>query len=211
MRQARGPLPDRHHVRSWRCRTRLAGDVPRLRHAPGGAELLRRRGTRNRPGRHVRARRPGRRRCAGVAVQSGGIGIALANHLTRLGIGVSSFASMGEQVRRLGQRPPRLVGTGPAHGAGDLVPGVVRQPAQVRQDCQAARPADARPHGGRRPVAGRPARRRLAHRGGRDAAGHAGGAVRAGRIIAAENLGELIDTAAFLSCQPYPAGRASPW
>ncbi|MEV5571924.1 GNAT family N-acetyltransferase [Spirillospora sp. NPDC052269] len=34
---------------------------------------------------------------AGVAVQSGGVGIALIDHLSRLGIGVSSFASLGDK------------------------------------------------------------------------------------------------------------------
>jgi acyl-CoA synthetase (NDP forming)/RimJ/RimL family protein N-acetyltransferase len=37
---------------------------------------------------------PGR---AGLVVQSGGIGIAVLEHLTRLGIGVSSFASVGDK------------------------------------------------------------------------------------------------------------------
>jgi acyl-CoA synthetase (NDP forming) len=34
---------------------------------------------------------------AGLAVQSGGVGIALAGQLSRLGIGVSSFASLGDK------------------------------------------------------------------------------------------------------------------
>ena len=34
---------------------------------------------------------------AGVAVQSGGVGMALASHLDRLGIGVSTFAAVGEK------------------------------------------------------------------------------------------------------------------
>ena len=34
---------------------------------------------------------------AGLVVQSGGVGIALLEHLTRLGIGVSSFASVGDK------------------------------------------------------------------------------------------------------------------
>jgi acyl-CoA synthetase (NDP forming)/GNAT superfamily N-acetyltransferase len=38
--------------------------------------------------------RPGR---AGVVVQSGGVGIAVLEHLSRLGIGVSSFASVGDK------------------------------------------------------------------------------------------------------------------
>src|SRR5690606_26930723 len=34
---------------------------------------------------------------AALAVQSGGVGIALAEHLTRLGIGVSTFVSLGDK------------------------------------------------------------------------------------------------------------------
>ncbi|RFU36735.1 GNAT family N-acetyltransferase [Actinomadura logoneensis] len=43
------------------------------------------------------AARPPARGVAGVAVQSGGVGIALLDHLSRLGIGVSSFASLGDK------------------------------------------------------------------------------------------------------------------
>ena len=35
---------------------------------------------------------------AGLAVQSGGVGIALLEHLSRLGIGISSFASVGDKL-----------------------------------------------------------------------------------------------------------------
>ena len=35
---------------------------------------------------------------AGVAVQSGSVGIALLKHLSRLGIGISSFASVGKST-----------------------------------------------------------------------------------------------------------------
>src|SRR5260370_38688631 len=38
---------------------------------------------------------PGR---AGVAVESGGVGIALLDELSRLGIGISSFASVGDKL-----------------------------------------------------------------------------------------------------------------
>ncbi|BCM72911.1 MULTISPECIES: bifunctional acetate--CoA ligase family protein/GNAT family N-acetyltransferase [Streptomyces] len=43
------------------------------------------------------AARPPRPGTAGVAVQSGGVGIALLDGLSRLGIGVSSFASLGDK------------------------------------------------------------------------------------------------------------------
>jgi acyl-CoA synthetase (NDP forming) len=44
-----------------------------------------------------RARRPSRPGTAGVVVRSGGIGIALRDHLSRPGIGVSTFVSVGDK------------------------------------------------------------------------------------------------------------------
>ena len=35
---------------------------------------------------------------AGLVVQSGGVGVALLEHLSRLGIGISSFASVGDKL-----------------------------------------------------------------------------------------------------------------
>jgi acyl-CoA synthetase (NDP forming) len=44
------------------------------------------------------AARPAQPGAAGLVVQSGGLGLALVDHLSRLGIGVSSFASVGDKL-----------------------------------------------------------------------------------------------------------------
>ena len=74
---------------------------------------------------------------AGLAVQSGGVGVALLKHFSRLGIGISSFASVGDKLDVSGNDMLHVVGAGRPHQAGRAVPGVVRQPAQVRPDARA--------------------------------------------------------------------------
>ena len=49
---------------------------------------------------------------AGLVVQSGGVGVALLEHLSRLGIGISSFVSVGDKLRRVRQRHAAVVGPG---------------------------------------------------------------------------------------------------
>ena len=44
------------------------------------------------------AARPARPGVAGLVMQSGGLGFALVDHLSRLGIGISSFASVGDKL-----------------------------------------------------------------------------------------------------------------
>ncbi len=44
------------------------------------------------------AARPARPGMAGLVMQSGGLGFALVDHLSRLGIGISSFASVGDKL-----------------------------------------------------------------------------------------------------------------
>jgi acyl-CoA synthetase (NDP forming) len=44
------------------------------------------------------ATRPARPGVAGLVMQSGGLGFALVDHLSRLGIGISSFASVGDKL-----------------------------------------------------------------------------------------------------------------
>ena len=48
--------------------------------------------------RDVRRGAPGGRAASGLVMQSGGIGFAMVDHLTRLGIGISSFASVGNKL-----------------------------------------------------------------------------------------------------------------
>jgi acyl-CoA synthetase (NDP forming)/GNAT superfamily N-acetyltransferase len=147
--------------------------------------------------------RPG---SAGLVVQSGGIGVSLLRHLSRLGIGVSSFASVGdkydvssndllmwwEQDRRTKMAVLYMESFG-----------------SPRKFARTARRL-----GQRMPV--------LAVMGGRSSAGQRAAAshtaaaatpvvtqealfAQAG-IIAVAGLGELVETMAMLACQPLPAG-----
>jgi acyl-CoA synthetase (NDP forming)/GNAT superfamily N-acetyltransferase len=143
---------------------------------------------------------------AGVAVQSGGVGIALIDHLSRLGIGVSSFASLGdkydvsandmlmwwesEQTTRLGLLHVESFGS-------------------PRKFARTARRVASR----------MPLLTVLAGRSGpgtRAAASHTAAAAtpeatrralfeQAG-IVATDDLGELVDAAAMLASQAPPAG-----
>ncbi len=95
---------------------------------------------------------------AGLVVQSGGdrglaagapVGSGHRRVLLRLG---------RRQVRRIQQRHADLVGAGRPDEAGDPVRGVVREPAQVRQDRAPGGPADAGDDRGRRQIRRGPGR-----------------------------------------------------
>ncbi len=144
---------------------------------------------------------------AGLGVQSGGIGISLTGHLSELGIGVSSFVSVGDKRDVSGN---------------DLL-------TWWEHDDQTAMAIlYLESFGNPRKFAH--TARRVAQRmpiltvvGGRSAAGqraaqsHTAAAAtplvtrealfsQAGVVVAA-SLGELVDAAAFLACQPCPAGN----
>ena len=70
----------------------------------------------------------------GFMSQSGGLGIAIIEAASRLGVGLSSFVSVGNKCRSFGQRLPAVLGAGPGHQACLALPGVVRQPPEVRSD-----------------------------------------------------------------------------
>ena len=143
---------------------------------------------------------------AGLVVQSGGVGIALLGQLSRLGIGVSSFASVGDrydvspsdmltwwaqdEVTQLAVLYAESFGSPRKFG------GMARRVAQRMPVLTVV--------GGRSPA-------------GRRAASHTAGAMtplstqealfhQAG-IITTRSLGELIDTVTLLACQPLPAGN----
>lgn len=143
---------------------------------------------------------------AGLLVQSGGIGVSLTEHLSRLGIGVSSFISAGDKYDV---------------SSNDML-------TWWDQDDQTAMAVLYLESFGNPRKFARTARR-VARRmpvltviGGRSAAGqraaqsHTAAAAtslvtrqalfsQAGIVVAA-SLGELVEVAAFLSCQPCPAG-----
>jgi acyl-CoA synthetase (NDP forming)/RimJ/RimL family protein N-acetyltransferase len=147
---------------------------------------------------------PGR---AGLAVQStGGLGFALLEHLSQLGIGISSLVSLGDEDDVSGEDALLWWESDPATKLAVLYLASIDNPPKFART--------ARRVGRSIPVltvtAGRSAT-------GRRLAGAAGAAAtpmltrqalfeQAG-VIATANLGELLDTAALLASQPAPAGR----
>jgi acyl-CoA synthetase (NDP forming) len=136
---------------------------------------------------------------AGVVVQSGAAGAALLHNLSRLGIGVSSFVSVGDKydvssndlltwwehdgVTRLALLDVESFGNPrkfacAARRVGRMMPVVAVCPGRPAAD-----------HGAAAPVISREA-----------LYGQAG-------IIATENIGELLDAVALLASQPLPAGN----
>ena len=143
---------------------------------------------------------------AGVAVQSGGVGIALIEELSRLGIGVSTFASLGDKYdvsandMLMWWESDETTRLGVLH---------VESFGNPRKFARTAR----------RVAAKTPLLTVLAGRsapGARAAASHTAAAAtpeltrralfeQAG-IVATDDLGELVDAAALLAAQPLPAG-----
>jgi acyl-CoA synthetase (NDP forming)/RimJ/RimL family protein N-acetyltransferase len=148
--------------------------------------------------------RPG---VAGLVMQSGGIGIALLEHFGRLGIGVSSFASVGDKYDVSSND---LLTWWEQDEQTRLAVLYVESFGNPRAFARTARRV-----GRTIPV--------LTVIGGRSAAGQRAAASHTAAaatplltqealfgqagIIATHGLGELIETAALLSCQPLPAGR----
>jgi acyl-CoA synthetase (NDP forming)/GNAT superfamily N-acetyltransferase len=143
---------------------------------------------------------------AGLAVQSGGVGSALLEQLSRLGIGVSSFASLGDKADVSGNDLLRWWEQDPATRLAILYLESFGNPRKFGRS--------ARHIGATMPVlivdAGR------SEEGKRAAASHTAAAAtpvitrealfeQAG-IIAARDIGELIDAAALLASQPVPVG-----
>jgi acyl-CoA synthetase (NDP forming)/GNAT superfamily N-acetyltransferase len=143
---------------------------------------------------------------AGLAVQSGGVGIALLEQLSRLGIGTSSFASLGDKADVSGNDLLQWWEQDPATRLAVLYLESFGNPRKFGRS--------ARRVGATMPVlivdAGRSeaAERAVASRAAaaatpvvtREALFEQAG------IVAARDIGELIDAAALLASQPVPAG-----
>ena len=187
------------------ARAELLGICRLARHADGRAGQLRRGQPRHRPGRHVRG--PPSRGGNSLALQStGGTGFVLVEHLSRLGVGISSLVSLGDKddvsgtdmlqwwesdeatklallyLESIGN-PPKFART--ARGVGRTMPVLT---VAVGRSATGPRLAGARAAKAATPLVTRQA---LFEQAG---------------IIAAANLGELLDTAALLASQPVPAG-----
>jgi acyl-CoA synthetase (NDP forming)/GNAT superfamily N-acetyltransferase len=139
---------------------------------------------------------------AGVAVQSGGVGIALLDQLTRLGIGISCFASLGDKADVSGNDLLRWWEQDPATRLAVLYLESFGNPRKFGRS--------ARRVGAAIPV--------LTVDVGRSEAGQRAAAAaatptisrealfRQAGVIATRDAGELIDATALLSSQPLPAG-----
>jgi acyl-CoA synthetase (NDP forming)/GNAT superfamily N-acetyltransferase len=147
---------------------------------------------------------PGR---AGLALQSGGVGIVLLAHLSRLGVGISSFVSLGDKDDVSGND---MLLWWQSDEATKLAVLYLESFGNPRKFARTARAV-----GRAMPV--------LTVDVGRSAAGRRLAAMRAAAaatpqltrralfeqagVIATANLGELLDTTALLAAQPAPAGR----
>jgi acyl-CoA synthetase (NDP forming) len=140
---------------------------------------------------------------AGVVVQSGGAGIALMRHLSRLGIGVSSFASVGDKYDvssndmlmwwEQDELTRLAVLYVESFGSPRKFARTARRVAQQMPVLSVLGGPAAQP--------GSPPAAAAAPRAAPETLfGQAG-------IIAARSLGELIEAAALLACQALPAGR----
>ena len=143
---------------------------------------------------------------AGLMVQSGGVGIALLEQMSRLGIGVSSFASAGDKYD---VSPTDLLTWWAQDEVTQLAVLYVESFGNPRKFAGTARRVAQR-----MPV--------LTVIGARSPAGHRAASHTAAAatplasqeamfdqagVIATRSLGELVDTAALLACQPLPAGH----
>ncbi|MDH6121375.1 GNAT family N-acetyltransferase [Kitasatospora sp. GAS204B] len=152
------------------------------------------------------AARPG---TAGVAVQSGGVGIALLGQLARLGIGVSSFVSLGDKYDVSGND---LLQWWEGDGRTDLALLHLESFGNPRAFSRTARRVTRR-----LPVLTVDAGRSAAGR--RGAASHTAAAAtptvtrealfRQAGITATRSIAELVETAALLHAQPLPGTRGA--
>ncbi len=143
---------------------------------------------------------------AGLVVQSGGVGIALLEQMSRLGIGVSSFLSAGDKYD---VSPTDMLTWWAQDEVTQLAVLYVESFGNPRKFAGMARRVAQR-----MPV--------LTIVGGRSPAGHRAASHTAAAatplisqeamfgqagVITTRSLGELVDTAALLACQPLPAGN----
>ncbi len=144
---------------------------------------------------------------AGLVVQSAGVGIALLEQLSRLGIGVSSFASAGDKYD---VSPHDMLTWWAQDEVTQIAVLYVESFGNPRRFAETARRAGQRMPvltvvGGRSPAGQRAAASQTAGAATplitQEALFHQAG------VITTRSLGELMDTVALLACQPLPAGN----
>jgi acyl-CoA synthetase (NDP forming)/GNAT superfamily N-acetyltransferase len=152
----------------------------------------------------ARQPRPG---MAGLALQSGGVGVVLLEHLSRLGVGISSFVSLGDKDDVSGDDMLLWWKSDAATKLALLYLDSFGNPRKFARTARAV--------GRTMPI--------LTVNVGRSAAGRRLAAVRAASaaipqltrqalfeqagMIATANFGELLDAAALVASQPVPTGR----
>ena len=127
---------------------------------------------------------------AGLVMQSGGLGIALVDQLSRLGIGISSFASVGN---KLDVSSNDMLMWWENNGVTKLAVLYIKSFGNPRKFARTARRV-----GATMPV--------LAVEAGRPEAGREALFEQAG-VITTHTFGDLVETTALLASQPVPAGR----
>ena len=139
---------------------------------------------------------PARPGVAGLVMQSGALGLAVVDHLSRLGIGTSSFASVGE---KLDVSSNDMLMWWEHDGLTKLAVLYIESFGNPRKFARTARRVS-----GTMPVLTVLADRWPPHRppwsAGRRCSSKAG-------VIATHGFGDLIEAAALLATQPVPAGR----
>jgi acyl-CoA synthetase (NDP forming) len=150
-----------------------------------------------------------RRGMVGLALQSGGVGVVLLEHLSRLGIGISSFVSLGDKDDVSGND---MLLWWQSDAATKLALLYLDSFGNPRKFARTARATGrntpvltvhaGRSPEGRRLAAARAAAAELAPRLTRQALFEQAG------VIATANFGDLLDTTVLLASQPVPAGRS---
>ena len=139
---------------------------------------------------------PARPGVAGLVMQSGGLGFAMVDHLSRLGIGISSFASVGDKLDVSGND---MLMWWERDGLTKLAVLYIESFGNPRKFARTARRVS-----GRMPVLTVLAAR--SDLGSSDLVSRAALFEQAG-VITTRGFGELIETTALLATQPVPAGR----
>ncbi|MCT9933385.1 GNAT family N-acetyltransferase [Planotetraspora sp. A-T 1434] len=139
---------------------------------------------------------------AGVAVQWGGVGIALLEHLARTGIGVSSFAALGDKCDvsgsdmlmwwRSDERTRLAILQLESYGDPRRFVRTARAAARAMPVLTMLAVPSPAPSPAASPAAPEVSQTALFHQAG---------------IVATDTMGELVEAAAFLATRPVPRGR----
>jgi acyl-CoA synthetase (NDP forming)/GNAT superfamily N-acetyltransferase len=140
------------------------------------------------------ATRPARPGVAGLVMQSGGLGFALVDHLSRLGIGISSFASVGDKLDVSGND---MLMWWEHDGLTKLAVLYIEQFGNPRKFARTAR----------RVSRSMPVLTVLADRSGQTSLVSREALFEQAGVVTTRDFGELIQATALLATQPVPAGR----